>query len=72
MALGAIALLQAFPMSLLGVLLVLIAAELGWTALGPVDDRWVVILVGLVSVIGDLGVALIIGLIAIHLRRVLH
>jgi Sulfate permease and related transporters (MFS superfamily) len=72
MALGAIALLQAFPMSLLGVLLVLIAAELGWTALGPVDDRWVVILVGLVSVIVDLGVALIIGLIAIHLRRILH
>jgi len=68
---GAIALLQAFPTSLVGVLLVLVAAELAWTALGVVDDRWIVILVGLIAVVGDLGLALVTGLVFVHLRRLL-
>ncbi len=69
-AAGAIALLQSFPVSLVGVLLLIVAGELGWTALEPTDDRWLVILVGVVGVATNLGVALIVGLLISQLRRI--
>jgi hypothetical protein len=46
-----------------------VATELGWTALGAADARWIVTLVGLIAVLGDLGLALIIGLVPVHLHR---
>jgi len=46
-----------------------VATELGWTALGVADARWIVTLVGLIAVLGDLGLALIIGLVPVHLHR---
>jgi len=69
-AVGAIALLQSFPISLVGVLLLIVAAELGWTALRTTDDRWLVILVAVIGVATNLGVALVIGLMTAHLRRI--
>ena len=69
-AVGALALLQSFPIALVGVLLLIVAAELGLTALGTTDDRWLAILVGVIGVTTNLGVALIIGLTTAHLRRI--
>ncbi|WP_254765818.1 putative sulfate/molybdate transporter [Salinilacihabitans rarus] len=61
------AVLAAFPLAILGVLLAVVALELGRTALGAVSDARslaVVVGVGLVGLVGNVGVAFVLGAVA--------
>ena len=61
------ALLAAFPLALLGVLLVLVAFELGRAALAPIDTLSafaVVVAIGLVGLLGNVGLAFVLGTVA--------
>lgn len=64
------AVLAAFPTAILGVLLVVVALELGRAAFAPVDDRRslaVVAAVGVVGLAGNVGVAFVLGTVAFWL-----
>ncbi|RQH01895.1 putative sulfate/molybdate transporter [Natrarchaeobius oligotrophus] len=64
------ALLAAFPMALLGVLLAVVALELGRAAFAPVDDGWALALVVGVGVVGlavNVGVAFVLGAVCFWL-----
>ena len=61
------ALLAAFPLALLGVLLVVVAIELGRAAFVRVSGRWalaIVVAVGAVGVLVNVGVAFVLGIAA--------
>jgi len=58
-------LVAAFPMAVLGVLLLAVAGGLGRTALRS-DRRWLTVGVGLVALVADVGVAFVVG-VAVHL-----
>ena len=61
------ALLAAFPLALLGVLLVVVAIELGRSAFAPVSGRWslaMVLGIGAVGVLVNVGVAFVLGIAA--------
>ncbi|WP_222917162.1 putative sulfate/molybdate transporter [Natrinema sp. SYSU A 869] len=64
------AVLTAFPMAILGVLLVVVALELARAAFAPVDDRRslaLVAAVGVVGLLGNVGVAFVLGTVAFWL-----
>ncbi|QLK27396.1 putative sulfate/molybdate transporter [Natrinema zhouii] len=64
------ALLAAFPMAILGVLLVVVALELARAAFAPVDDLRALALVagvGVVGLAGNIGVAFVLGTVAFWL-----
>ncbi|WP_226480406.1 putative sulfate/molybdate transporter [Natrinema amylolyticum] len=64
------AVLAAFPMAILGVLLVVVALELARAAFAPVDDRRslaLVAAVGVVGLAGNVGVAFVLGTVAFWL-----
>ena len=59
--------LAAFPMAILGVLLVVVALELGRAAFAPVSDARslaLVVTVGVVGLVGNVGVAFVLGTVA--------
>ncbi|MBZ6494191.1 putative sulfate/molybdate transporter [Natrinema longum] len=61
------AVLAAFPMAILGVLLVVVALELGRAAFAPVSDGRSLALVagvGIVGLVGNVGVAFVLGTVA--------
>ncbi|SER13776.1 putative sulfate/molybdate transporter [Natrinema salaciae] len=68
---AASAVLAAFPMAILGVLLVVVALELARAAFAPVDDRRslaIVLGVGAVGLLVNVGVAFVVGAVAFWLR----
>jgi MFS superfamily sulfate permease-like transporter len=65
-ALGAVGLVVTYPLSMLGVILVLVALQLAHTSLQHTTHYPVVVLVGLVGVLVDVGVAFVAG-VALHL-----
>ncbi len=69
LALFAVALVAAYPVAMLGVILVLIAAQLGVTSLRRAHDYWLVVPIGLIGVFVNLGVALVIGVLVYALLR---
>lgn len=64
LAIFGVALVAAYPVAMLGVILVLIAGQLGYTSLKRATDYWLVILIGLIGVLVNLGLALIVGVVA--------
>ncbi|WIV65740.1 putative sulfate/molybdate transporter [Natrialbaceae archaeon AArc-T1-2] len=61
------ALLAAFPLALLGVLLVVVALELGRAALAPIETvpaLAIVFVVGAVGLVGNVGLAFVLGTVA--------
>jgi hypothetical protein len=62
-------LLVAFPLALLGVLLVVVAASLGRTALGSTEQPWLVVGMGGLAVATNVGVAFVAGAAYWHRRR---
>ena len=61
-------LLVAFPMALLGVLLVVVAASLARVALGSTERPWVVVGIGGLAVATNVGVAFVVGAAYWHVR----
>ncbi|WP_226039247.1 putative sulfate/molybdate transporter [Natrinema sp. DC36] len=64
------AVLAAFPMAILGVLLVVVALELARAAFAPVDDLRALALVagvGVVGLVGNVGIAFVLGTVAFWL-----
>lgn len=70
LAVFGVALVVAYPVAMLGVILVLVAAQLGYTSLRRASDYWLVISIGLIGLLVNLGVALVLGvLVFVVLRR---
>ena len=63
-AVFAVGLLIAYPIAMLGVILVIIAAQLGYTSLERADEYWLVIGIALLGVLVNLGIALLVGVLA--------
>ncbi len=59
-ALGAVGLVMAFPLSMLGVVLAVVAAELAHASFRT-TDRWLVVVIGLLGVLTSIGVAFVVG-----------
>jgi MFS superfamily sulfate permease-like transporter len=69
-AVFAVGLFAAFPLSMLGVLLALVALQLGRSALAT-DRAWLTLGVGVCGLLTDVGVAFVLGLVvSLLLRRV--
>jgi len=67
-ALLAVGLVSAYPTAVLGVILLLIAAQLGYTGLSKTDDYLLAVGVGVLGVLVNLGVALLAGVL-VHQTR---
>ncbi|WP_458188394.1 putative sulfate/molybdate transporter [Haladaptatus sp. NG-WS-4] len=67
-AVFAVSLVAAFPLSVLGVVLVLVAVELGRAGLDT-DDRWLAIGMGILGLLTNVGVAFAVGVGAWWLRN---
>ncbi|AUV81903.1 sulfate transporter [Salinigranum rubrum] len=65
----AVELVAAYPVSMLGVVLVLVALQLGRTSLEAATDYPLVVAVGLCGLFFDLGLAFVCGIAAYHLLR---
>ena len=64
-----VGLVAAYPLAMLGVILVVIAVQLGRTSLDQTDEYVFVITVGVVGLLFDLGVAFVAGLIGYHVLQ---
>lgn len=64
LALFAVALVAAYPVAMLGIILVLVAAQLGVTSVRRSREYWLVIPIGLIGLLVNLGVALLVGVLA--------
>ena len=64
LALFGVALVAAYPVAMLGVILVLVAAQLAYTSIKRANEYWLVILIGLVGLFVNLGLALVVGVVA--------
>lgn len=69
LAVFAVGLVSAYPMAILGVILVLVAGQLGLTSLRQASEYWLVIPIGVLGVLLNLGLALGIGILAYVLHR---
>lgn len=65
----AVELVTAYPLAVLGVILAVIAGQLGWTSVRQTDEYLVVIGVGVLGVLVNLGIAFVAGVIAYQIRR---
>ncbi len=59
----AVGVVAAYPVAMLGVILGLIAIQLGRTSIQQADTIWPVVLVGLCGLVGNLGIALLLGIV---------
>ncbi len=64
-----VGLVAAYPLAMLGVILVVIALQLGRTSLDRTDEYVFVIAVGVVGLLFNLGVAFVAGLIGYHVSQ---
>ncbi|AHB66266.1 sulfate transporter [Haloarcula hispanica N601] len=64
----AVGVIAAYPTALLGVILVLIALQLGWTGVSKTDDLAVVAAIGVLGVLVNLGLAFVVGVLVQQLR----
>jgi len=64
----AVGVVAAYPTALLGVILVLIALQLGWTGVSRTDDLVVVAAIGVLGVLVNLGLAFVLGVLLQQLR----
>jgi len=64
----AVGVIAAYPTALLGVILVLIALQLGWTGVSKTDDLAVVAAIGVLGVLVNLGLAFVLGVLVQQLR----
>lgn len=70
LAIFAVSLVAAYPIAMLGVILALVAGQLGRTSISRATDYWLVIPIGLVGLLVNLGVAFVGGVLAfVVLRR---
>lgn len=60
----AVGLIAAYPLAMLGMILVVIATQLGYTSLRQASEYWLVIGIAVFGVIVNLGIALIVGIVA--------
>lgn len=67
-ALLAVGLVSVFPTAALGIILVLIAGQLGYTSLDEADEYLIVVTVGVLGVLVNLGVALVVGVVLYQIR----
>lgn len=65
----AVELVTAFPLTVLGVILAVIAGQLAWTSVRQTDEYLLVIGVGVLGIAVNLGVAFVAGVIAYQIRH---
>ncbi len=65
----AIGLVAAYPLAILGVILIVIAFQLGYTSLRRASEYWLVIGIAVLGVLVNLGIALILGVVTYILLR---
>jgi MFS superfamily sulfate permease-like transporter len=68
-AVFAVELVAAFPLAVLGVVLVVVAGQLLRTAVGATDEYLIVVGVGVLGLVVNLGVAFVVGLAVQQVRR---
>jgi MFS superfamily sulfate permease-like transporter len=68
-AVFAAGLIVAFPLAMLGVILLVIAFQLGSTSLREASEYWLVIGIAILGVLINLGLALIVGVVAYVISR---
>ncbi|GGO00576.1 MULTISPECIES: putative sulfate/molybdate transporter [Haloarcula] len=61
-----VGLVAAYPTSVLGVILALVAVQLGRTGLGEADSTLPVVAIGVLGVLTNLGVAFVVGIVGYH------
>jgi MFS superfamily sulfate permease-like transporter len=64
----AVDVITAYPTALLGVILVLIALQLGWTGVSRTDDLVIVAAIGALGVLVNLGLVFVLGVLVQQLR----
>lgn len=69
LAVLAVELVTAYPVAVLGVILVVIAGQLVWTSIRQTDEYLLVLGVGILGVLVNLGIAFVIGIIVYQLRH---
>lgn len=72
LALLAVGVVAAYPLAVLGVVLALIALQLGRTGLGKTDAPATVLAVGVLALVANLGVAFVAGVVLHHVRQRWH
>jgi predicted phosphodiesterase len=65
----AVGLITAYPLAMLGMILIVIAAQLGYTSLRQASEYWLVIGIAVLGVIVNLGIALIVGIVVFLVFR---
>lgn len=70
-AIFAVELVTTYPVAVLGVILVIIAAQLGWTSVQKTDEYLLVLGVGALGILVNLGIAFVVGIVAYWLREYL-
>lgn len=69
LAVGAVSLVAVYPLSMLGIILVLVAAQLARTSIRKTTAYPFVVLVGLLGVVVSIGVAFLVGIVLYHLQE---
>lgn len=64
LAILAVGIVGSYPMAMLGVILLVIAFQLGYTSIRRADQGWLVMGIAILGVLVNLGIALVIGVIA--------
>jgi MFS superfamily sulfate permease-like transporter len=65
----AVGIIAAYPLPMLGVILVVIALRLAYTSIRQAEEYWVVIGIAVLGILVNLGIALIVGIVAYVLIR---
>ncbi|MFT4921151.1 MAG: hypothetical protein ACI8XM_000346 [Haloarculaceae archaeon] len=69
LALVAVELVASFPTAAFGVILALVALQLGYTALSETDDYVLVVAIGLLGILSNLGIAFVVGVAVSYVRN---
>ena len=68
-AIFGVAIVTAYPVAMLGVILVLISAQLGFTSLKRASDYWLVVAIGLLGLLVNIGLAFVVGILIYTVLR---